>query len=183
MPFSSGFRAGQWTSAAAFLAAAAAWVLAGPASGAAGPRVTPSGQPVPRYVSTRFKEVNARGGPGDDYKLVWTFHATGIPLQVVEETFDWRRVCDPEGGLAWVHRRTVDADRRVMNLSEADIPLYGAAKSGARQTALLAGRSTATLEVCKDGWCRIKAGKVTAFVQQQAVWGADDARQCRPPAG
>lgn len=158
-------------------------LCAGPAAAASPPRVTPSGQPVPRYVSTRFKEVNARGGPGDDYKLLWTFHASGIPLQVVEETFDWRRVCDPEGGLAWVHRRTVDSDRRVMNLNAADIPISAAPKSGARQSAMLAGRATAALDRCKDGWCRIKAGKLSGFVPQSFVWGTDDARQCRSRDG
>ena len=138
---------------------------------------------MPRYVSTRKGEVNARGGPGEDYKLLWTFHATGIPLQVVEETFDWRRVCDPEGGLGWIHRRTVEGDRRVMNLRDVEVPISAAPKPGARQVALLAARATAALETCKDGWCRIKAGKVSGFVPQALVWGADDARQCKPPGG
>ena len=163
------------------LAAFAALMAAGQAR--AGPRETPSGQPVPRYVATRFKEVNARGGPGDDYKLLWTFRAVGIPLQVVEETFDWRRVCDPGGGLAWVHRRTVDGDRRAMNLGVAAIPLRAAPKPDARQVALLSPHATAALVSCKEGWCRLKAGRVSGFAQQAGLWGTADARQCRPPGG
>lgn len=161
------------------LALAAALLSGSPALGR--PKETPSGQPVPRYVATRFKEVNARGGPGDDYKLLWTYRAVGIPLQVVQETFDWRRVCDPDGGLAWVHRRTVDGDRRVMNRAAQPISLRAAPKPEARQVALLSPHSTAALGPCKTGWCRIKAGRVAGFVPQEAVWGVDDARQCRPP--
>ena len=49
-------------------------------------RETPSGLPVPRYVSLKFAEVNARGGPGDDYKLLWVYRAKGLPMQVIAET-------------------------------------------------------------------------------------------------
>ena len=31
---------------------------------------TPSGLPVPRYVSLKFDPVNARAGPGDDHRLL-----------------------------------------------------------------------------------------------------------------
>jgi SH3-like domain-containing protein len=34
-------------------------------------RPTPSGLPVPRWVTLKFGQVNARAGPGDDYKLLW----------------------------------------------------------------------------------------------------------------
>ncbi len=49
----------------------AAWLLAtvgctNPGlAGAPKPRETPSGLPVPRYVSLKFDAVNARSGPGD----------------------------------------------------------------------------------------------------------------------
>ena len=43
-------------------------------------RVNPSGMAVPRYVVLKFDEVNARAGPGDDHKLLWIYHAKGLPL-------------------------------------------------------------------------------------------------------
>ena len=48
-------------------------------------RQTPSGMAVPRYVSTKFDRVNARAGPGDDYKLQFVYTGTqdGKPLKEV----------------------------------------------------------------------------------------------------
>ena len=43
-------------------------------------RVTPSGLPVPRYVTLKFDPVNARAGPGDDHRLLWVYHAKGLPV-------------------------------------------------------------------------------------------------------
>ncbi len=173
---------GRWRAAAALLVAAvlpcAAFAGAPPAA-ATGGRVTPSGQPVPRYVSTRFETVNARAGPGDDYRLVWTYRARGLPLQVLAETDDWRRVCDPDGGLAWVHRRTVGDVRRVMRVSARDLPLRARPTEMANATAMLSGRSLAALRGCRAGWCRITADKTTGWVRAGEVWGTSDARQCR----
>jgi SH3-like domain-containing protein len=160
---------------------AGALVLLAPLAAATQPRETPSGQPVPRYAATRFATVNARSGPGDDYKLVWTYRARGLPLQIVAETFDWRRVCDPDGGLAWVHRRTVDGDRRVMNTAAEPLVLLSRPRADAAPAARLAPRATAALLDCKAGWCRIKAARVTAFAPQDRLWGTSDAPQCARP--
>ena len=82
-------------------------------------RQTPSGMAVPRYVSLKFDKVNARSGPGDDHKLLFVYKVRGLPLQVIAETSEWRRVCDPEGTLAWVHKRVTDGRRTTMNTTAA----------------------------------------------------------------
>ena len=141
---------------------------------------TPSGLPVPRYVSTKFKDVNARGGPGDDHRMLWTYRAKGLPLQVVAETDEWRRVCDTDGQLGWVHRRTVAESRTVMRTAARDLPLRARPVETARVSAVLASRATARLDRCDRGWCRISADKASGWVRAGEVWGTDPAARCRP---
>lgn len=156
-------------------------VLALAAPAYAAPRVTPSGLPVPRYVSLKFAEVNARGGPGDDYKLLWVYRARELPLQVVAETYDWRRVCGPDGALAWVHRRTVDARRTVMRTSNQPLPLRRSPNPKSQTVAFLAPRALAGLDTCKTGWCRLSAGGIRGWAPETEVWGVVEGPQCRPP--
>jgi SH3-like domain-containing protein len=169
-------RASTICAAAALLLALAGCGRSAPAAGQ--PRPTPSGLPVPRYVSLKFDEVNARGGPGDDYKLLWVYRARGLPVQVTEETRDWRRVCDPTGGLAWVKATGVDGRRTAMPLAAAPQPLLEKPQAGARVAAILAARATAALDRCKDGWCRLKAPGGSGWTPQSALWGVDDRLQC-----
>src|SRR5580698_4234949 len=75
---------------------------------------TPSGFCIPRYVSLKRGEVFGRQGPGVDYPTVFVYHARGLPVQVIDETVDWRRVCDPDGGAVWVNKVMVDGRRTVM---------------------------------------------------------------------
>jgi SH3-like domain-containing protein len=143
-------------------------------------RETPSGLPVPRYVSLKFGEVNARAGPGDDYRLLWTYRARGLPLQVIAETSDWRRVCDPEGAVAWVHQRTVDTRRTVMRVRPDPAPLRRRPDARSGVVAELAGRAVAALDTCRDGWCRVSAAGAKGWARSDAVWGVDERQQCRP---
>lgn len=141
-------------------------------------RTTPSSLPVPRYVTLKFGEVNARAGPGDDHRLMWVYRARGLPLQVVAETREWRRVCDPRGALAWVHKRTVDGRRTVMG-GAAATAIRAKPKAGSRVVAYLRPRSLAALDRCEKGWCKVKAGRARGWIAARSVWGATEAPQCR----
>lgn len=166
-------------------ALAAVAVLAGGMAAAketakeAAERPTPSGYPVPRYVTLKFGKVNARSGPGDDHRLQFVYHAKGLPLQVVAETSEWRRVCDPEGQVTWVHKRVTDGRRSVINMSPRPAPLYRSPKPGAETAAFLNVRAMAALVRCEKGWCRVKADGASGWVREGALWGTAEAVQCR----
>jgi len=166
----------------ALLAAAALGAgLGGAAARAAQDRPTPSGLPVPRYVSLKFDKVNARSGPGDDHRLLWVYHVRGLPVQVVAETAEWRRICDPEGQLVWVHKRTTDGRRTVINMSSAPAALRGRPKDSSRVAAYLNVRAVASLVRCdEDQWCKVRADDVSGWVKAGELWGASEAVQCRP---
>ncbi|WP_309092488.1 SH3 domain-containing protein [Phenylobacterium sp.] len=165
----------------AALGVAASLVLNLTVAGAAlaADRPTPSGLPVPRYVTLKFGKVNARAGPGDDHRLLWVYRTKGLPVQVVAETAEWRRVCDPEGGLAWVHKRVTDGRRSVMNLQARPQPLSKKPKPGSETVAYLGSRSLASLVRCQKGWCRVKADRATGWVREGALWGTAERAQCR----
>jgi SH3-like domain-containing protein len=154
-------------------------VLGGGPVLAEGPKVTPSGLEVPRYVSLKYDEVNARNGPDEAHQLLWIYHAKGMPVQVVAETREWRRICDPEGGVAWVHKRTTDGRRTAMRVQPATLPLLSSPKDAAKVSAYLKGRSVAVLDKCEKGWCKLRADGSSGWAREGDIWGADPAVQCR----
>jgi len=155
----------------------AALTVGGPA--AAADRPTPSGLPVPRWVTLKFDKVNARKGPGDDHRLLWVYRARGLPVQVVAETAEWRRVCDPDGGLAWVHKRTTDGRRALMNVKPQPVALRRKPKPTAKVSAYLNSRALAALVRCDKGWCRVRAEGASGWVREGELWGAATRPQCR----
>jgi SH3-like domain-containing protein len=173
-------RRGKAAKRAGILAAALALLAAPSVAADKADRPTQSGLPVPRYVSLKFDTVNARSAPGDDARLLWVYHARGLPVQVVAETTDWRRICDPERGLAWVHRRTTDGRRMAMRLKPGPLAMHAKADASSRTVAYLAHRALAELDRCnKDGWCKLKAGHASGWVPASEVWGTAEQPQCR----
>ena len=161
----------------AVLVLAVAALANGPSQAAE--RQTPSGFAVPRYVTLKFAKVNARKGPGDDHKLLFVYRTKGLPLQVIAETAEWRRVCDPEGQVAWVHKRVTDGRRAVINVGKIPAPILHNPKPDARTVAYLNVRAMAELDRCQKGWCRVDAGGVKGWAPEGSIWGTAPAAQCR----
>ncbi|MFN3815664.1 SH3 domain-containing protein [Brevundimonas sp.] len=148
-------------------------------------RPTPSGFDVPRWVSIKSSPARARRGPGLDHRILWEYRAAGLPVQVVAETRDWRKICDPEGNVAWVHRTITSGRRTVFNRTEAPLDLRRRPDADARVRARLAARAVITLDRCEDGWCRLQSGRLRGWAPQEALFGVQTQAQCAAssPAG
>ena len=140
---------------------------------------TPSGFPVPRYVSLKFDEVNARSGPSEENRVLWTYRTAGLPVQVVAETADWRRICDPDGGLAWVKKSQIDGTRRVISKAPSEVALRERPEASAAVSAYFRPRSLAAVERCAKGWCRLRSGEAKGWAQAAVLWGVDPKPQCK----
>lgn len=137
---------------------------------------------MPRYVTLRYDTVNARSGPSEDHRTLWVYHARGLPVQIIAETEQWRRICDPEGAVSWVHMRLVDGKRTVIRTAPGAIYVRKSPNAAAGAVAQLDPRTPAALETCDDGWCRVRLGKAKGWVPASEVWGANPQNQCRAKA-
>jgi SH3-like domain-containing protein len=142
-------------------------------------QTTPSGYCIPRYVSLKRGEVFGRKGPGKDYPTVFVYHARGLPVQVVDETTDWRRVCDPDGTTVWVASPMIDGRRTVMATGSAAVPLRTGPAASAGVAAYLRPRAIASLGRCKGDWCELEADGARGWAPSAAVWGLAPQAQCR----
>lgn len=128
--------------------------------------------PVPRYVSLKGNEGNARRGPSLSHRIDWVFRHAGMPLRVVAEFGHWRRVEDKDGAGGWVHYallsgvRTAIVTQDMVELRarpDADADIVARAESGA----------IVRLGECDPGWCRISGGGQRGWVPKSTIWGVD----------
>lgn len=131
-----------------------------------------SGMAVPRYSSLRYKEVNGRAGPSRDYPVQWTYERLGLPVVVVRESQDWRKIRDPMGDEVWVNKTQLAAERTVIATAGGAIHRDPTAKSA--PVARFAAGAVMNLSACKGEWCRVEAEGRPGFVLKSQLWGADD---------
>lgn len=148
-------------------------------------RPTPTGLEVPRWVTLKSSPVRARQGPGLDYQILWEYHAAGLPVQVIAETKEWRKICDPDGSVAWIHRTVASGRRSVFNRSAEEIAIHSGRSTTSSVRARLSPRSILSLDECEEGWCRVRARKFRGWVAQGSVFGTQDRALCNAarPAG
>lgn len=148
-------------------------------------RPTPTGLEVPRWVSLKSSHVRARQGPGLDYPILWEYRAAGLPVQVIAETREWRKICDAQGSVSWIHRTVASGRRSVFNASSQEVMIHAGRTEASGVRARLQPRSIVSLDECEEGWCRVRARKTRGWVSQRAVFGAQERALCNAarPAG
>lgn len=137
---------------------------------------TPSGQPVPRFVSLKFAKINGRAGPDRTYPVRWVYQRKGLPVRVIAETEEWRRIQDPEGSVSWVHRRMVDGRRTgiVRPTRDMRVGMHVKPESGARVAAWASDGVIVDITDERQGWREIKSGRFKGWVPVGELWGADN---------
>ena len=152
--------------------------LAGPVAGdsvtaqPASARGTVTNLPLPRYVSLKASEGNARRGPSLSHRIDWLFQHRNMPLRITAEFENWRRVEDRDGAGGWIHYTLLSGVRSVVVTSPmADLHLKPA------EDALLVARAQdgviAWLEACNADWCQIAADGQDGWVKKSDIWGVD----------
>lgn len=142
---------------------------------------TPSKQPIPRWASLKFNETNARSGPSRDNKILWTYRQKGLPVQIITETKEWRMICDPDGGIAWVSKNLLSPRRAVMITGTQSQELRTQPKDDARIKSNVRPRALAFLDKCRDGHCRVAIGRESGWLEERILWGTQSHAVCKRP--
>jgi SH3-like domain-containing protein len=128
--------------------------------------------PLPRYVSLKGSEGNARRGPGLTHRIDWVFTRAGMPLRITAEFEHWRRVEDSEGVGGWVNFVLLSGVRTALvtqdmaefrTLPDMAAPVSFQAEMG------VVGKIVS----CEPDWCRLSVEGQRGWVQKAALWGVE----------
>lgn len=131
-----------------------------------------TGLPIPRYVTLKGGEGNARRGPGLTHRIDWVFTTAGTPLRITAEYVNWRRVEDYEGMGGWIHFTLLSGVRGIIVtkdmaefhvLPDAPAPIAFQAEAGA----------LAKIMTCSVDWCRVRVDGEKGWARKADFWGVD----------
>jgi SH3-like domain-containing protein len=125
--------------------------------------VGPSGLPLPRFVSLKSGRVNLRIGPGRDYPVQWLYLKPGLPVEIVQEYDNWRRIRDSDG--------TALTAQWGANESGM-VGLYGNKDDNAAKVADMEPGVMGKIADCDGVWCTFESAGYDGYVKQSEIWGA-----------
>jgi SH3-like domain-containing protein len=135
---------------------------------------TPSGLPVPRFVSLKVDRVNVRGGPDKDHDVSWIYTRVGWPVEITAEFENWRRIRDSDGSEGWVYHSLLSGKRMaaVQLKSKTDLaPLHAKPDAESAVLARLQSGVLGSVKHCNGSWCRLTGDGFDGWIEQQRLWG------------
>jgi SH3-like domain-containing protein len=137
----------------------------------------PSGLPLPRFVSLKSGRVNSRIGPGVNYSVDWLYLKPGLPMEIIQEYDNWRRVRDADGSEGWINQSLLSGRRTAIAApwqkgKAARINLLAEPDTAARTLAIIEPGVIGTIRNCTGDWCEMTFDGHTGWISQSLVWGA-----------
>ncbi len=134
-----------------------------------------SGLRVPRFVSLKSDKVNVRRGPSTDQSIVWVFSRAGLPVEIIAESENWRRVRDSEGADGWVFHSLLSGRRTVLvspwDKGKTAVALHASPSTGSRAVAQLQSGVLGNVVECDGEWCELTVDEYSGYVEQDKLWG------------
>ena len=136
-----------------------------------------SGLPLPRFVSLKSARVNSRIGPGVNYSVDWLYLKAGLPMEIIQEYDNWRRVRDADGSEGWINQSLLSGRRTAIAApwqrgKDARIDLLADANKSANVVAIIEPGAIGTIRQCNGEWCQMSFEGHTGWLNQTLVWGA-----------
>lgn len=131
-------------------------------------------QPIPRFVSLKPSDTPMREGPSKDHRIRWIFKREGLPVEVIAEHEQWRRVRDSESTEGWVYYGRLSNRRTVIVLAGKERPerdLFARENETSGVVARLQPGVIANVEACSADWCEVTVEGYKGYVKKNAVWG------------
>ncbi|MFO1080410.1 MAG: SH3 domain-containing protein [Reyranellaceae bacterium] len=129
-----------------------------------------SGLPIPRFASLRSDEVNVRTGPGTRYPVDWVFKRKTMPVEIVAEYENWRKIRDWQGASGWVHQSLLTGKRSFI-VPAKPASLYKTPATSAEVVAKLEPEVMGEIRSCAGDWCRVRTSSVSGWVERTGIWG------------
>lgn len=152
-------------------------MLLAPLAEAAAQSVGSSGLPLPRFVSLKSGKVNLRVGPGLNYAIEWRYLKSGVPMEIIQEYDNWRRVRDADGAEGWINQSLLSGRRTAIAApwqrgKETEILLRTQPDTSSRIIARLEPGVIGTISMCNGTWCEMDFAGHKGWVSQSQIWGA-----------
>ncbi|MEI6160061.1 MAG: SH3 domain-containing protein, partial [Roseococcus sp.] len=132
--------------------------------------------PMPRFAALRSNDVNLRVGPDRRFPVEWRYQRSDLPVQIIREHDQWRRIRDPDGAEGWLAASNLQPGRRtfiVRGEPSAEVPLRRRAEDASTPVARLKPGVIGRIRGCDAGsdWCEVQVQDRRGFIKRGEIFG------------
>lgn len=117
--------------------------------------------------------MNVRIAPSRTSPIKWVYEKKGLPVLIVDEYYNWRKIKDFENDTGWVHVSQLSKKRSVLFIKE-NILIFLKPTIYSRPIFRISKSEVATITKCSLNWCKVKNNLFSGWVEKNSLWGLNN---------
>jgi len=126
--------------------------------------------PLPRFASLKSNEINERVGPGPNYPVAWVYLKAGLPVEIIAEFDNWRKIRDKDGAEGWVHQSMLSSKRHGI-IQGTETLIFSAKDLQSQPLVRLEQGVIVEILKCENDWCQVRIYDFKGWIQRACLWG------------
>ena len=122
------------------------------------------------FLTLRNNTANLRQGPSFDYPVKIFYKKKYLPVLVVDNSYNFRKIKDHENNTGWIHLSQLSKKKAALTNADQVVIFKKSTIFSKPLVVLEKGRLCLILK-CNDEWCKIKTDKYSGWVKKQNLWG------------
>ena len=141
-----------------------------------------------KFFSLKSAEVNLRVGPGEEYPVIWVLVKAGLPVKLIAEFNNWRKVQLIDGTEGWIHVNIISRKNTAMvqvpkksakfkndpyEISKPTAIMY---KYNSRNRPIAQIEENVVVRVLRkeDDWVKVEINGIKGWMERKNLWGAEE---------
>ena len=121
------------------------------------------------FLMLKNSKVNVRMGPGFDYPIKFIYKKKYLPLKIIDNKENFRKVIDHKKNGGWIHISQLKKINSILVLS--DRILFKKPTYNSKPLANIKSGRLFILEKCKKNWCEVSSQSFSGWITTENVWG------------
>ena len=122
------------------------------------------------FLSLKNNKVNLRQGPSFDYPIKLIYKKKFLPVEIIDQLDNWRKIKDYENNTGWIHVSQLSKKKTAINNKNHSIVFVRNTIFSKPLVKLEKGRLI-LIKKCKIKWCKITSGKYSGWIEKNYLWG------------
>ena len=130
-----------------------------------------TGLKIPRFVSTKSDNINLRVGPSINYPIILKYVVNNLPLEIIQEHGEWRKIIDYQKNSGWIHKSLLKGNRNGIIISKKNnsAPLFNNPEGN--EVGQIGIKNIVSIKKCVISWCKISILEKNFWINIENIWG------------
>ena len=122
--------------------------------------------------SLKNNKVNVRLGPSKTYPVKFIYKNKYLPVMIIDEHYNWRKIKDYENDLGWVHISQLSRTRSAVTTKNNEV-IFTSPTIFSKPKARLEIHQILIINECNENWCKVKNSKINGWIKKNHLWGVE----------